>query len=206
MNGCPHPFSFALPVPPSRATLWHFPLLSFFSFLTAPASPPLPLCPLALTSSPLLLSIRGSSLSLLTERFRRRFFSGLVAVCRLSLYRILSSTGAPYEAHIPLRSPRERINECFTLSPEAGPFAFARERARILFCYYPLFSTHSVFHDPFLSSLVLSSEPIPLPCIFQSYLNAFTSRAIPNLVWASHSFLLSPFSFLISFLLLFFFL
>jgi len=40
MNGCPHPFSFALPVPPSRATLWHFPLLSFFSFLTAPASPP----------------------------------------------------------------------------------------------------------------------------------------------------------------------
>lgn len=171
MNGCPHPFSFALPVPPSRATLWHFPLLSFFSFLTAPASPPLPLCPLALTSSPLLLSIRGSSLSLLTERFRRRFFSGLVAVCRLSLYRILSSTGAPYEAHIPLRSPRERINECFTLSPEAGPFAFARERARILFCYYPLFSTYSVFHDPFLSSLVLSSEPIPLPCIFQSYLN-----------------------------------
>lgn len=129
------------------------------SLLILDCSYPLPILSLALTSSPLLLSIRGPSLSLLTERFhRRRFFSGLVAVCRLSLYRILSSTGAPYEARVTLRSPRERINECFTLSPEVGPFAFAR--AQSVLPLSAMFSAHSVFHDPFLSSLAFTSEPV----------------------------------------------
>lgn len=166
------------------------------SFLTAPVPRP-PTPSLALTSSPLLLSIRAPlrplhppslslylSLSLLTERFhRRRFFSGLVAVCRLSLYRILSSTGTPYEARARARSarcsplsPGERINdECFTLSPEVGPFAFARARARAsgLFCHYPLCFLHILCAPRILFSLFprfYSSEPvfppaISLPCV-----------------------------------------
>lgn len=60
MNGCPHLFAFALPVPPPGR---RFPPASGphpipVSFLTAPV--PLPPTPsLALTSSPLLLSIRA---------------------------------------------------------------------------------------------------------------------------------------------------
>lgn len=64
MNGCPHSFSFALPVPPSRR----------FPHGPVPSPPPLSLLILdcsrsptlsrALTSSPLLLSIRGPSLYL----------------------------------------------------------------------------------------------------------------------------------------------
>lgn len=132
------------------------PLLFLFSFLTAPVPHSYPL----LLRHPHYYSLSGGpSLSLLTERFhRRRFFSGLVAVCRLSLYRILSSTGAPYEARVALRSPRERINECFTLSPEVGPFAFAR--ARSVLPLSTMFSAHSVFHDPFLSSLAFTREPV----------------------------------------------
>lgn len=147
---------------PSRPSLpryprWHRPLLVLFSFLTAPT--PFPFCPLLLRH-PHYYSLSGAPLYLSSPNvfIVAVFFSGLVAVCRLSLYRILSSTGAPYEARVTLRSPRERINECFTLSPEVGPFAFAR--AQSVLPLSAMFSAHSVFHDPFLSSLAFTSEPV----------------------------------------------
>lgn len=170
MNGCPHPFSFALPVPPSRASPWHFPpphslLILDCSCLPPPSFHSVPW----LLRHPHYYSLSGGpSLSLLTERFhRRRFFSGLVAVCRLSLYRILSSTGAPYEARVPLRSPLERINECFTLSPEAGPFAFARALCfaiiRYVFCTFCAPRSFSLFPRAFTSEPVFRQRfPFPV--------------------------------------------
>lgn len=189
MNGCPHPFSFALPVPLSLASLpWrrpppHPPLLILDCSCPPPLGP-------SLLRHPHYYSLSGAPLlSLLTERFHRRLFSsGLVSVCRLSLYRILSSTGAPYEARVALRSPRERINECFTLSPAGRPVCF-RARAN-LFCHYPLCFLHILRSTILFSlpSLLPASQffapTISLPCVFRSVPRRarLVSVAIPNLV------------------------
>lgn len=191
MNGCPHLFAFALPVPPGR----RFPPASGphpipVSFLTAPVPRP-PTPSLALTSSPLLLSIRAPfvpstlplshSISLylsspnvfIVAVFSRD--SSPFAVCPCiasSLPRALRTKRARARALArslarsarcsPL-SPGERINdECFTLSPEVGPFAFARARARaravcfaIIHC---VFCTFCVLRESFsLSSLAFTA-------------------------------------------------
>lgn len=164
------------------------PLVLLFSFLTAPAPPTRSL---ALTSSPLLLSIRGPSPISPHRTFSSSpFFLGT----RLRLPFVLVSHPLFHgrsvrSARCALRSSRERINECFTLSPAGRPVCFrARESVLPL---STMFSAHSVLHDPFLSlpSLLPASQffapTISLPYVFRSVprsaLASFLS-AIPNLV------------------------
>lgn len=202
MNGCPHSFSFALPVPPCPAVPLASPPPLLFSLLILDCScpsPPLPLpsssylCPLLLRH-PHYYSLSGAplSLSLLTERFhRRRFFSRLVAVCRLSLYRILSSTGAP-------RTKRALLLSALPGSALTSVLLFLRRSARLLsrartlcfaiihyvfctFCTPRSFSLFPRFYQgatfsPAISLPPASSLPIVPECV------RLISRAIPNLV------------------------
>lgn len=162
MNGCPHSFSFALLVSPVASAPRRRPLLFLFSFLTAPVLPPLR--PLLLRhphyyslSGILLFLFLSLCLSLLTERFhRRRFFSGTrrrlpFVLVSHPLFHGRSSYEERARVALPL-SPRERINdECFTLSPEVGPFAFARERERAhAVCFAIIHYVFCTFCDPFL--------------------------------------------------------
>lgn len=144
------------------------PLILLISFLTAPVPPLGP----SLLRHPHYYSLSGAPLlSLLTERFhRRRFFLGTRRRLPFVLvYRILSSTDAPYEARVALRSPRERINECFTLSPAGRPVCF-RARARI--CFAIIHYVFCTFCVPRSFSLFLRfyqrasfSPTISLPCV-----------------------------------------
>lgn len=134
------------------------------------------------------------SLSLLTERFhRRRFFSGLVAVCRLSLYRILSSTGAPYEARARARALLSALpGNVLTTSVLLFLRRSARllSRARGLFCHYPLCFLHILCSTILFSlpSLLPASQffhrRFPFPASPEPHLNGArpVSPAIPNLV------------------------
>jgi len=148
---------------PSRSSLPRFPpgiAPSSFSshswLLLPPPSPTLSPCSYVIPTTtlypgPLSISPHGTFSS-------SPFFLGTRR--RLSLYRILSSTGAPYEARVALRSPRELINECFTLySFSGGRPVCLRARARSVLPLSTMFSVHSVFH-PFLSSLAFTSEPV----------------------------------------------
>lgn len=96
------------------------------------------------------------------------------------MYRILSSTGAPYEARArPLLSalPLENVlTTSVLLFLRRSARLLSRARAGSVLPLSTMFSAHSVFHDPFLSSLAFTSEPvfppaISLPYVFRSYLN-----------------------------------
>lgn len=207
MNGCPHPSSFALPVPPVRRSPppGIAPLLFLFSFLTAPVPSPhsvpcsyvIPtttLYPGPLSPPPPPSSLRLSP-SLLTERFhRRRFFfsprdSSPFVLVSHPLFHGRSVRSARCSPLSPPSPPGERINdECFTLSPEVGPFAFAR--ARGLFCHYPLCFLY-ILCVPRSFSLFprcyqrasFSTDGFPFPA--SSYLNGGSPPVpltIPNLV------------------------
>lgn len=190
MNGRPHSFSFG----PRPAT-------SVTSFPSTLASPP-PLSRLILDCSrpplrPLLLrhphyySLSGASLSISPHRTfsSSPFFLGT----RRRLPFVLVSHPLFHgralrtkRARVALRSPREHINdECFTLSPEVGPFAFAR--ALSVLPLSTMFSAHSALLFS-LPSLLPASQffhrRFPFPVVFRSYLNGVrpVSLAIPNLV------------------------
>lgn len=137
--------------------------------MDAPTSSPSPFP--SLLRHPHYYSLSGAPLSISPHRTfssspfflgtRRRLPFVLVSH---PLFHGRSVRSARARARVALRSPRERINdECFTLSPEVGPFAFAR--ARSVLPLSTMFSAHSVFHDPFLSSLAFTSKPVFPPAI-----------------------------------------
>lgn len=169
MNGCPHPFFFALPAPPlPRFPPGHRPpsLISLALLILdcSPAS-----CP-SLLRHPHYYSLSGAPLYLSSPNvFIVAVFSrdsSPFAVCPCIASSLPTGALRTKRARVALRSPRERINECFTLSLRRSARlllrARARARARALFCHYPpVFSAHSVLHRSF--SLFLRfypSEPV----------------------------------------------
>lgn len=156
------------PLPPPRHHSLHFPV----SFLTAPIPP---LRPLALTSSPLLLSIRGPSLCLSSPNvFIVAVFSrdsSLFAVCPCiasSLPRALRTKRARARALL-----SALLENVLTTSVLLFLRRSARllSRARTLFCHYSLCFLRSTILFS-LPSLLPASQffhrRFPFPAIFRS--------------------------------------
>lgn len=145
-----------------------------------PSSPPPPVLSLALTSSPLLLSIRGPLYLSSPNVFIVAVFSGRVVVAAFVLVSHPLLHGAP----------RERIDERFTFSPEPTRL-HSRARSvlpqfttlRVAFCahrcpcaVFPLPSRAS-----FSSMIRIPPLPFPLCAPLELYLQIRSPLALPNI-------------------------
>lgn len=177
MNGCPHPSSFALPVPPVPPVRRFpppgiAPLLFLFSFLTAPVpSPhsvpcsyviptttlyPGPLSPPSSLSLSVSLRLSSPNVFIVAVFF---LSSGLVAVCPCiasSLLRALRTKRALLSALSPLPRlpPLENVlTTSVLLFLQRSARLLSRARAVCFAIIRYVFCTFCVYHDPFLSSL-----------------------------------------------------
>jgi len=180
MNGCPYLFSFALPAPPSRASLLASPPpLSLLILDCSCLLPPLPdSVPLllrhphyySLSGAPLYLSSRNVFIVAVFSRDSSPF-----AVCPCiasSLLRALRTKRALLSA-----LPGSLLTNVllFTLSPEVGPFAYARAVCFAIIHYvFCTFCIPSFSLFPRFSQRASFSSTISFPTSFR-YLNAFVS-------------------------------